>query len=328
MIDNADRMVRGNERVRRRVGLPQEFGGVVPPVCTPLTESFEVDIESFERLIEFQIDAGVHGLFVLGSTSEMAFLTNTQRAQVLETAVSVARGRVPVVAGIIDMTTARCLEHAQAAAHAGADALVLTAPYYARASQAETIDHFRTIHAAVDLPILAYDVPPAVHTKLERDTVLRLAQEELIVGIKDSSGDDANFRGLLLETRGLPNFSAFTGSELLVDSALLMGASGTVPGLGNVDPAGYVRLFNVARAGDWAAARQEQERLYRLFSIVFAGTTGRMGFGSSAMGGFKTALMLRGVIATNVVGRPMTRFNDAEVDRVRAALVTAGLLPE
>ena len=302
------------------------FGGVVPPVCTPLTESFDVDSESFERLIDFQIDAGVHGLFVLGSTSEMAFLTDRQRQQVLETAVTRARGRVPVVAGIIDMTTGPCLEHARVAARAGVDGLVLTAPFYARASQSEIIEHFRTIHSEVDLPILAYDVPPAVHSKLERDTVVRLAQEGLIVGIKDSSGDDANFRGLVLETRSLPNFSAFTGSELLVDSALLIGASGTVPGLGNVDPAGYVRLYNAACCGDWESARREQERLYRLFSIVYAGTIGRMGFGSSAMGGFKTALVLRGVIATNVVGRPMTRFNDEEIERVRVALVDAGVL--
>lgn len=307
-------------------GLPERFGGVVPPVCTPLTESFEVDTESFARLIEFQIDAGVHGLFVLGSTSEMAFLTDAQRRVVLETAVATARGRVPVVAGVIDMTTGPSLEHARVAARAGVDALVLTAPFYARTSQAEVVEHFRTIRSAVDLPILAYDVPPAVHTKIERDTVVRLAREGLIVGIKDSSGDDANFRGLLLETRDLPGFAAFTGSELLVDSALLMGASGTVPGLGNVDPAGYVRIYDAARAGDWAAARREQERLFRLFSIVYAGMPGRMGFGSSAMGGFKTALVLRGVIATNVVGRPMTRFNDDEVARVRAALVEAGLL--
>src|SRR3954468_22105312 len=118
-------------------GLPSGFGGIVPPVCTPMTEEFEVDTASLERLIGFLLDAGVHGLFMLGSTSEMAFLTDRQRATVLDVAVRTAAGRVPVLAGVIDTTTAPSLEHARVAAKAGVDALVLTAPFYVRASQEE-----------------------------------------------------------------------------------------------------------------------------------------------------------------------------------------------
>lgn len=235
-------------------------------------------------------------------------------------------GRVPIVAGVLGTTTVPCIEYAEAAQRAGASGIVLTAPFYARTSQPEILEHFRQIRAAVDLPILAYDIPVAVHVKIERPTMLTLAREGTIVSVKDSSGDDANFRGLVMDTRDLPGFTTFTGSELLVDSALMIGASGVVPGLGNVDPAGYRRLYDAAKAGGWAKAREEQERLYRLFSIVFAGDTARMGFGASAYGGFKTALVLQGVIATNVVGRPQPRFVDAEVERVRAIMVEAGLL--
>lgn len=307
-------------------GLPEGFSGIVPPICTPLTESFEVDTASLERLIAFQLDAGVQGLFLLGSTSEAVFLTPEQRVTALDVAVRTAAGQVPVVAGVIDMTTAPCLAHARVARRAGVDGLVVTAPFYARPNQDEIVEHFRLIRAATDLPLLAYDIPQAAQTKLERATVLRLARDGIIAGIKDSSGDDANFRGLVMAARDLPGFATFTGSELLVDSAILIGASGAVPGLANVDPAGYVRLYDAARRGDWATARREQERLYRLFAIIHAGTPGRMGFTASAIGGFKTALLLRGVIATNVTGRPLTRLDDAEVARVRAALVEAELL--
>jgi 4-hydroxy-tetrahydrodipicolinate synthase len=113
---------------------------------------------------------------------------------------------------------------------------------------------------------------------------------------------------------------------LLVDVAVFMGASGAVPGLANVDPAGYVRLYRAAGKGDWEGARIEQERLFRLFSIVRAAEPGRMSFGSSALGAFKTALMLRGVIEGNVVGRPQIRLNEEEVERVRIGLRTAGLI--
>lgn len=302
------------------------YHGIVPPICTPMTESFDVDTRSLERMIEFQLDAGVHGLFMLGSTSETAFLTDQQRSTVLDVAVRTNAGRVPIFAGIIDTTTAPCLEHAAVARDAGVDALVVTAPFYARVSQAEIIEHFRMIKQHVNLPIIAYDVPSAVGTKLEKDTVTSMAEEQLVVGIKDSSGNEANFRSLLLDTRSQPGFAAFTGSELIVDAAILMGASGSVPGLGNVDPEGYVRLYEAACAGNWDAARAEQERLFRLFSIIYAGTPGRMGAGSSAIGGFKTALYLRGIFETNVVGRPLTRMNSEETERVRAALAEAEVL--
>ncbi len=302
------------------------FGGVIPPLCTPFTEDGQLDLDSLRSLIEFQLAGGVHGLFVLGSTSETVFLTSKQRETIIETTVQAVAGRVPVVSGVLGTTTVPCIEYAEAAQRAGAAGIVLTAPFYARTSQPEILEHFRQIRAAVDLPILAYDIPVAVHVKIERPTMLTLAREGTIVSVKDSSGDDANFRGLVMDTRDLPGFTTFTGSELLVDSALMIGASGVVPGLGNVDPAGYRRLYDAAKAGDWAKAREEQERLYRLFSIVFAGDTARMGFGASAYGGFKTALVLQGVIATNVVGRPQPRFVDAEVERVRAIMVGAGLL--
>lgn len=306
--------------------LPDPFGGIVPPVCTPFTEAHAIDVPSLERLIAFLLDGGVHGLFMLGSTSEMACLTDAQRRTVLDVAVRVAGGRVPVLAGVIDLTTARCIEHAWAAHQAGVDGLVVTAPFYIRPGQAETLDHFRQVRAAVDLPLFAYDLPTVIQTKLARETVAQLAREGILAGIKDSSGDDANFRGVVLDNAALPNFGTFTGSELLVDAALLIGASGAVPGLGNVDPAGYARLYDAARAGDWTSARREQDRLYRLFAIIGAATPGRMGFTAGALGGFKTALVLRGVIATNVPGRPLTRLNDEETARIRALLVEAGLL--
>jgi 4-hydroxy-tetrahydrodipicolinate synthase len=306
--------------------LPEWFGGNVPPVCTPFTEDGELDVPSLERLIGFLLGGGVHALFLLGSTSETALLTPAQRRKILEVGVATAGGQVPILAGVIDTSTGPVIEHARTAQKAGVDALVVTPPYYVRVDQAEILAHFRAIHAAVPLPIFAYDVPSNGPAKLDRATVRALAQEGTVVGLKDSSGDDVNFRNLLMESRDLPRFAAFTGSELVVDTALMLGASGCVPGLGNVDPAGYVRLYDAVRAGDMETARQEQERLIRLFRIIACGTPGRMGFTASALGGFKTSLVLRGAIATNVMGRPLTRYNDEETGRVRELLHEAELL--
>lgn len=308
------------------MSLPRPLGGGVPPVCTPLTDDYELDVPSLERLIAFLLENEVHGMFMLGSTSETTTLTDTQRATVIDVAVRTVGGQVPVLAGVIDPGTSRTIGHARIAATLGVDGLVATAPFYIHPSQAEIIAHYRALHAAVDVPVFAYDIPQNAQTKLDRSTILALAEEELVVGVKDSSGNDANFRGIVLDTRGIDGFSVLTGSELTVDGALAMGAHGVVPGLGNVDPAGFVRIFDAARRGDVDLARTEQERVHRLFGIARQAEELDAGHTANAIGGFKTALMLRGVIATNVPGRPMTRLGAAATERIRQILVETGLL--
>ncbi|MFC7841252.1 dihydrodipicolinate synthase family protein [Streptomyces sp. NPDC057382] len=303
--------------------------GVVPPVCTPLTPDREVDVPSLLRLVDHLVAGGVHGLFVLGSTSEAAYLTDAQRRLVVESVAAHLGGRLPLLAGAIDMTTPRVLDHVAAVTAAGAQAVVVTAPFYARTHPAEIARHYRAVAAASPVPVLAYDIPVAVHTKLPAEVVLELAADGVLAGLKDSSGDLAGFRSVVTgarDHRAVFGFSVLTGSELLVDAALAMGADGAVPGLGNVDPAGYVRLDRLHRAGDLRGARAEQERLCALFGLVSAGDPGRMGPNSSAVGAFKAALHLRGVIDCPVTAEPQVPLSPEEVERVARHLTAAGLL--
>ncbi|MDN3459947.1 MULTISPECIES: dihydrodipicolinate synthase family protein [Rhodococcus] len=302
------------------------FSGIVPPIVTPLTLEGEVDTTSLERLLSLQIEAGVDGLFVLGSSGEVGYLTDAQRAQVVQTAIGHVGGQVPVLVGVNDMTTNRVIAVAEQAREAGADAIVATAPFYAITDAAETATHFRSIHAAVDLPLFAYDVPVRVHSKLSPAMLVELGREGVIAGVKDSSGDDVSFRMLLRQSAGLENFAAFTGHEVVVDGCLLMGASGAVPGLANVDPHGYVRLWRAAQTGDWAAAKAEQDRLTDLFSIVEAPTPGRVSAGAAGLGAFKTALALRGVITGNTMCAPMLSLDESETATIKVVLEQAGLL--
>ncbi|NEB74488.1 dihydrodipicolinate synthase family protein [Streptomyces sp. SID14478] len=310
-----------------RAPFPAPFRGVVPPLVTPLTPEGEVDVVSVRRLAEHLIGAGVHGLFLLGSSGEAAYLTDAQRRTALEAAVEAAAGRVPVLAGVIETTTARVLDRAQDAVKSGADALVATAPFYTRTHPAEIADHFRRLRAGADLPLFAYDIPVAVHSKLSRDTLLALAADGTLAGLKDSSGDEGSLRRLLAPLRAAaPTFSVLTGAELTVDGALLAGVDGVVPGLGNVDAHGYVRLYEAARAGDWDTARREQDRLAALFGIVEAGDPARMGGSSSALGAFKAAAHLQGVIDCPATAAPQVPLGEAEVTYVRRHLTEAGLL--
>jgi 4-hydroxy-tetrahydrodipicolinate synthase len=155
--------------------------------------------------------------------------------------------------------------------------------------------------------------------------VVALAGEGTIAGLKDSSGDDGNFCFALMDLADKPEFAMMTGSEIVCDSVLAAGAHGIVPGLANVDPHGYVRLYDLCRKGDWAAARVEQERLCRLFEIVWVSLP-RTSAGSAGVGGFKTAMRRLGIIDTNIMARPQRALNDAEAAKVEAILQATGLL--
>ncbi|MCI3269779.1 dihydrodipicolinate synthase family protein [Streptomyces cylindrosporus] len=305
---------------------PSPLTGVVPPVCTPLTPDREVDVPSLLRLVDHLVEGGVHALFVLGSSSEAAYLRDRQRRLVVESVVAHVGRQLPVLAGAIDMTTPRVLDHVEAVTAAGADAVVVTAPFYTRTHPAEIARHFRLIAAASPVPVIAYDIPVAVHSKLPADLVLELAADGTLAGLKDSSGDLAGFREVVTGARGLPRFSVLTGSELVVDSALALGADGAVPGLANVDPHGYVRLDRLCRAGDRERARAEQERLCALFKLVGAGDPARMGGSSSALGAFKAALHLRGIIDCPATAEPQVPLSPEETERVGKFLAAAGLL--
>ena len=308
---------------------PKLLRGVVPPVCTPFTADYEVDEKSLRRLINHLIDGGVHGLFVLGSTSEVAYLTDKRRADVIRIALDETAGRVPVVAGAIDMTTFRVNDHVRAAVEAGIDGIVLTAPFYVRTHPEEIALHFKLVKEACgDVPLYAYDIPVAANgVKLETSTVLKMAKEGVIQGLKDSSGNDAGIRAVVLGAQklGLKDFVVLTGSELTVDSALMAGAHGVVPGIGNIDPVGYVKIFDYVAAGNYKAARAEQERLTEMFGLVDVGAPSRMGRGSSALGAFKASLKLLGIIEDGRTAPPQISLNSDEIAAIIPFLKNAGL---
>lgn len=298
--------------------------GVIPPLVTPLHPDGRVDHASVGRLVEHLVGAGVDGLFVCGSTGEVALLDDAQRDEMVEATVTAAAGRVPVLAGAIDTGTRRVVAHARRAVAAGADAVVVTPPFYVAPHPDEIATHFRAVRDAVGAPVVAYDIPSATHVPLPLTALERLAADGTIVALKDSSGDLARFRQALDALAG-SGLGMLTGNELFADLALQAGATGMVPGLGNVDPTGYVAIGRAVAAGDLATARAEQLRLLRLFRITDVPVRARVGHTAGALGAFKAALWARGVVDHPDTAAPCGPLSAAEVDRVRALLVDAGL---
>lgn len=301
-----------------------QLRGVVPPVLTPFTADGQIDLPSLERLVGRLVDGGVDGIFALGSSSETAYLDDTRRAAALEAVATFVDGRVPVLAGVIDTQAERVLAHARVAERVGAAGIVATAPFYAVTGPAEVEAHFRAVAAGTDLPVWAYDIPVCTHYKLAPEMLVRLGTDGVLAGVKDSSGDDVSFRRLAMMNRaaGEP-LTLLTGHEVVVDGAYLAGAHGSVPGLGNVDPEGYVRMDRAARAGDWQAVRAEQDRLAELFEIVFV-PRDRVG-PAAGIGAFKTALRHLGVIDTNVMAPPLVPLGEDHAARIAQLCTAAGL---
>lgn len=301
------------------------FRGVIPPVITPLTTDGELDVASYAAVLERLIDAGVDGLFLLGSSGEAAFSTDARRREILAEGMRIVDGRVPVFAGVIDTQTERVVAQARTAQELGVDALVATAPFYALGGPEVVERHFRVIRERVDLPLFAYDIPVCVHTKLEAAMLLRLGSEGIIDGVKDSSGDDVAFRQLARANAaaGRP-LALLTGHEVVVDGAYLSGADGAVPGLANVSPEPFVEQWRAAEAGDWDTVRLLQDELADLMRIV-AVTSGVSGYGAG-VGAFKTALQLMGVISTNTMTEPVAALEGDNVRAIAAVLEEAGLL--
>lgn len=301
------------------------FSGVVPPVVTPDTPDHQLDVVSFERSINRLIEAGVDGLFFLGSSGEVVFATDERRDQIVREAVRIVDHRVPVLVGIIDTETERVLEHGRRALALGADALVATAPFYALGGPADIEEHFRILHQELDAPLFAYDIPVCVHTKLPWQMLARLGAEGVLAGVKDSSGDDVSFRYLVQENEknGHP-LTLLTGHEIVVDGALLSGADGSVPGLANVEPEGYVRMWKAAQEGNWAEVKREQDRLNEI-SHIFDVTSGVQGYGAG-VGAFKCALNLMGIFDSDQMPRPVKPLDGQNREAIKQVLIANGLL--
>lgn len=266
-----------------------KFHGVIPPVVIPLTAERTLDLEALERSINRMIDAGVDGLFFLGSSGEVAFLTDAQRTMCCRRPLPWFMAAFPFLPVLSIWRPCVWSTQAKRATGYGVDGLVATAPFYALGGPKETERHFRAIREQTDLPLFAYDLPVCVHTKLDPTMLVRLGEDGVIQGVKDSSGDDVSFRWLCLENEdaGHP-LQVFTGHEVCVDGAYMAGADGSVPGLANIDPYSYVEQWKAFQAGDWEKVRQIQDHLARLMFVTRV-VKATVGFGAG-VGAFKTAL--------------------------------------
>jgi 4-hydroxy-tetrahydrodipicolinate synthase len=243
------------------------FSGIIPPMLTPLTPDEQIDGPAVERLVNFLIGHGVHGLFILGSIGEGAFLRAAAKRDLVEATVAAAAGRVPVLVGVLECSSARVIEEMGRLTHPGVAAYVVTTPYYYGGFGPQDLAaHFAAVAKAADKPVLAYNIPQNTHVSMKADTMRALAEVPNIVGIKDSGGDWFEDQLLLLGPR-TPGFAIFQGNQAYAGVSLLAGANGLVPGHANVWPDLLVGMYDAARRQDPAAVWAAQAHLNALMTL-------------------------------------------------------------
>ncbi|RPF70664.1 4-hydroxy-tetrahydrodipicolinate synthase [Aurantiacibacter spongiae] len=244
------------------------FKGSIPALATPFAGD-AVDEEAYRRFVEWQIASGSTGLVPCGTTGESATLDNDEHHKVIAICAEVAAGRVPVIAGAGSNDTQTALWHIKEAQIAGADALLLVAPYYNRPSQDGLLAHFSYLAERADLPIVLYNVPGRTVTDIAPETVIELHRRfpERIVAIKDASGDLSR---VVTHRMGAPGLCQLSGDDPLALAGYVLGQSGCISVTANVAPELCARFHQAAGEGDFDRARDLNEVLYPLHRAMFA----------------------------------------------------------
>lgn len=286
------------------------MNGIIPAVITPFDAEERIDYRAFGQIIDYLIDAGVHGLFFGGGQGEFFSLTGLERRVMMQEVATMVARRVPVYVGVGAVTTRQSIELALAAGDAAADYAVVITPYYLKPSQSELLEHYLAICRHSPAPVVAYNIPERTGVELKPQTARRLAElTDRFVGLKDSSGDLAQFQEFVDIGRhvGRP-FDVFMGRDHMILQGLDMGGAGAVSACANVIPRVFVELYEAWRCGHRHLAEMLQERAKPL----------RMAF---SMGTFpvvvKEAMKLAGLPAGDC-RRPVMNLSPEERERLRA----------
>jgi 4-hydroxy-tetrahydrodipicolinate synthase len=302
-----------------------KIGGVVVPMVTPLhADGVTVHEAGVHQLVERLVTHGVHGVFVAGTTGEVWALDDEQWSRLVRFTREALRGRAPLYAGVSHPSTAGAVARARLAEQLGADIIVSLAPYYISPGQADIVRHFQALANATALPILVYQYPGIVKASISLATYVELAKIPGVVGVKDSQADVTEFHHMLLTLRGDgEDFRLLLGTDVLGNVAVMMGAQGLVPGLGNVAANYIVESYAAALAGDWqrSVAVQAQVSAIKAIYQVVSGDGPFDGF----LAGLKGALALLGVDA-GPPAAPLRPCTAAEAEAIADILRCGGLL--
>lgn len=289
------------------------FTGSMTALVTPF-EDGRVDFAALEALVEFQVEQGSHAVVPCGSTGESATLDHGEHDAVVRAVVRAVRGRVPVIAGAGSNSTREAMDLTRRAEEAGADGALLISPYYNKPTQEGIYRHYRAVAEHVGIPLIVYNIPGRTASKIEPETLARLAEIGNVAGVKEATGSvDQALDVIRLCGDAL---AVYSGEDSLTYSLMALGGKGVITTTGNVAPRAMADLAEACLREDWAAGRRLQFELLPLIRSLFTETNPIP---------VKTALALMGKCGAGL-RLPLTPMTESNRERLEAAMRQCGLV--
>jgi len=289
-------------------------GSIVALVTPMIPDSLDVDWEALERLVEWHIEQGTHGLVAVGTTGESATLSVEEHSRVIKKAVAISNGRIPVIAGTGANCTREAIELTAAAKLAGADACLLVTPYYNKPTQEGLFQHYKTIAEAVDINQILYNVPGRTACDMLPETIMRLSEIPNIVGVKEATGDLQ--RAAWLIENSPKTFAIYSGDDHSARELMLLGGHGDISVTANVAPKMMAQMCEAAINGDAQQALAIDQQLLAIHDAMFL---------ESNPIPVKWAVSQQGLI-NDAIRLPLTQLSQANQVKVIQALKAVSLV--
>lgn len=288
------------------------WSGSIVALVTPFKNG-GVDWDSLDALVEFHVANGTDGIVACGTTGEAATLSHEEHREVVRAVVKAAKKRLPVIAGTGSNSTREAVELTRAAEADGADGALLISPYYNRPMQEGIYRHYREVASQTALPLIVYNIPSRTGSKVEPETLARLAEIDNIAGVKEATGSvDGAIDVLRLCGDRL---ALYSGEDSLTFPLMALGGRGVISTVANVTPREMAELAQACLRGDWPKARELQFKLIPLIRALFIETNPIPA---------KTALSLMGKCSAEV-RLPLTPMAAANAGKLRQAMADLGL---
>ncbi len=293
---------------------PRPFGALLTAMASPMREDGSLDVAGAASLATYLMDSGHDGVVVSGTTGEAPTTSDEEKVALLQAVVEAVGARGHVLAGVGTNDTAHSSHLARMAAAAGADGLLLVAPYYSRPSQGGMVAHVRTVADATELPVMLYDIPARSAVAFDTETLLRLGEHPRVVAVKDAKGD------LQAATRVMAgsDLAFYSGDDGMTLPLLAVGGAGVVGVTTHLLGPLFARLITAVDAGDLATAVAAHRDAQPLVDAVMTRMPGVVSV--------KAALRLLGRVRSDAVRLPLLRADGEQVVDLRAALAAAALL--
>lgn len=293
------------------------FRGSFVALITPFTAADggkSIDDEAFQKLVDWQIKEGTHGLVPCGTTGESPTLSHEEHDRLVALCVEASAGRVPVMAGAGSNSTAEAVRLTKHAAKAGADATLVVTPYYNKPTQEGLFDHFKAVAQASDLPLFIYNIPGRSIVNMSVETMGRLAEIPNVVGVKDATADLA--RASLQRTKIGPDFVQLSGEDATALGFMAHGGHGAISVTANIAPSLCAAFQSACLEERYSDALTIHDKLMPLHSALFC---------ESSPGPAKYAAELLGLCGS-IARLPITEIAPESKETVRQALTDVGLL--